>query len=137
MSSKRYKIAITVLALALVGCLVLLAARQSELARIRMDIRFARDIVRSFQDRRDFALKGGTIKAASELYRLQIPPETEPFHNVCADFVDRERRRTITDIITFLRSQTGKDLGDSPGPWILAFGDDTTRRSQMDFFESH
>ena len=116
--------------------LIALAALQHRYAWTMSDIRYGRDIARSFRDRRDSAITRGVTEAASELYSLQTPPGSEPFQNPVADFVERERRRAIADIITFLRAKTGKDLGDAPDPWIREYGDDTIRRLQTNIFES-
>ena len=136
MSTTPYKIGVGVLAIALLVSLVFLAQRQSELARMRADIRLGRDVAESFRARRDLALKRGPVEAAEALYSLQVTPFPEPSWNPVAGFVERERLRCVGDLIAFLRLRTGEDLGESPDPWIFKFGDDTIRRCQTNLVES-
>ena len=136
MSARGYRITIGLLAIALLVSLGLLLQRQMQLARLRSDIRLGRDVAQSLRDRRDLALKRGPTEAAEALYSLQIAPFPEPSWNPVAGFVESERRRCIADLIAFLRTRTGKDLGESPDPWIFEFGDDTVRRCQTNLVES-
>lgn len=136
MSATGYRITLGLLAIALLVSLGLLLQRQVELGRMRSDIRFGRDVAQSLRDRRDFALKRGPAEAAEALYSLQIAPFPEPSWNPVAGFVESERRRCIADLIGFLRTRTGKDLGDGPDPWIFEFGDETIRRCQTNLVES-
>ena len=136
MSTTGYRITVGVLAIGLLVSLGMLAQRQMELARMRSDIRLGRDVARGLHDRRDFALKRGPAEAAEALYSLQVAPFPEPSWNPVAGFVESERRRCIADLIAFLRTRTGKDLGESPDPWIFEFGDDTIRRCQTNLVES-
>ncbi len=98
--------------------LLLLLNSAVRLRRTKSEIQLARDLVSSIQADRDLALRGGATNAAFYLQRLREPPQ--PLDNVLADFVGRERKRAIKDIISSLRASTGRDYGDSPGPWIEA-----------------
>ena len=100
------------------------------------DIRYAHEVARGFQDRRDYAIKRGVTQAADELYSLQIPPGAAPFQNPLESFVERERQRAVADIISYLRAKTGKDLGNDVTPWIFEYGSDSTRQSQTNLVES-
>src|SRR5258708_11108374 len=108
------------LALAGLSCslLVLLVRQQSELNTIRSDIRFARDLVKTIHNYRAVALDGDAYQAANALQMLCKPQVQLPFRNAVADFVDRERRRAVTDIVAYLRTTTGNNYGEDPEKWI-------------------
>jgi hypothetical protein len=97
-------------------------------ARIRAEYRYAHDIVFSFEADRDLALKREVTNAVEFLYRLQPPPRA--FENPAANFVERERQRAARDVMAYLRLKTGRDLGDDPEAWILAYGDENLKMNQ-------
>ena len=80
------------------------------------------------------ALKSDKEQAAKMLFELQ----DEPFRRYTPVrlskhmeiLVKEERKRARRDIIDYLRLQTGKDLGEQPGPWILEYGDPTYKDLQ-------
>ncbi len=117
MSAKSYRICLAVLSALVLVLLFLLANRQLALSRVEADIRFARDIVWSIHAARELALKSEPRAAALALQRIEESAGPK-FQNPIADFVDRERRRAITDIISYLRTKTGQDLGSDPEVWV-------------------
>jgi hypothetical protein len=116
----------------LCGCLLLALAfgfrEYLKVSRLRADYRYAHEIITSFQMDRDWALKGDVTNAVERLYRLQTP--TRPSENPAAGFIERERQRAARDVIAYLRLKTGRNLGDEPEPWILAYGDESLKKNQ-------
>jgi hypothetical protein len=108
---------------ALAGVAILLLLRaQFELNTVKSDIRFARDLSETFYSYRDQALKGDVSEGIFYLRKLEVPRGAEPFQNVVADFVERERLRAVKDIIAYLRVRTSKDLGETSDAWIKEYG---------------
>jgi hypothetical protein len=57
------------------------------------------------------------------LEELHFPEgKASPFTGSLAYFVETQRRRAVHDVIRYLRSKTGKDLGDDPEVWIREYG---------------
>jgi hypothetical protein len=52
-----------------------------------------------------------------------------------AGLVELERSSVVTEIITYLRNETGKDMGDAPGPWIIALASEEIRHQQASLTE--
>jgi hypothetical protein len=117
-SSKQCIVALCLLSGLLLSLLVW---SQCQLMQIKSDIRFARDAAWGFRADRDLALKGDLSKAAFYLRRLETPVDAgDSFRNAVADFLERERKHAVKDIVVELRAKTGKDFGDSPEAWINA-----------------
>lgn len=128
MSTTGYKLLAFTIA-CLCACLLLaLAYGFRENSRVRADYRYAHDIITSFEDYRDLAMKVDVTNAVESLYKLQAP--MLPFENPAARFVERERQRAARDVIAYLRLKTGQNLGDEPEPWILAYGDEILKMNQ-------
>ena len=104
----------------LCALLVLHLRTRFELNTTKSDIRFARGLVRTFQNYRSVALAGNADQAANALELLREPPGPEPFQNAIADFVERERGRAVADVIAYLRVKTGENYGDDPEKWVEA-----------------
>jgi hypothetical protein len=97
---------------------------------MRADIRFASEIIWSNHVHRDTALTSDPSTAVKHLYDLQDPPNGQHFDNIAAGIVDAARKRDCRDVIDYLRSKTGQDLGDKPGAWIKQFGDGNLKHMQ-------
>ncbi len=118
--------------------LILLSAfvkQQRELTRLRAEINHARDIVSGFHALRDLVTKHGVTETADALYSLQLPPGTIAPKQGVADLVERERSRVVADLIEYLRNETGKDMGDAPGPWIKALASEEVKRQQASLMD--
>lgn len=122
-------------------CLVLLLAygyrEYSRVNRIGWEDGFlianyrqAHDIVRIFEADRDLALKQDVTNAVERLYKLLGPSLPFPKDHPAGEFIEHERQRAVKDVVAYLRLKTGKNLGDGPQPWILAFGDDNLKMNQ-------
>lgn len=120
MNAGVYKWLTWILGALSVALLLLLAQSQMQLNRTKSDIRFARELVDSFQSYRHLAAKSDAEQAAYYLRKLQLPAGAKPFENVVADFVERERKQAVEDVLAHLRNQTGNDFGDDPEKWIQA-----------------
>jgi hypothetical protein len=92
--------------------IVLLARSQSQLHTLRSDVRYARDVIRTFQNRRAAALSGDPTQAEYVLETLRTPPGSEPFHGALAGLVEYERQAAIRDINAYVRAKTGKQSRD-------------------------
>jgi|SRR5580765_7515213 len=54
-------------------------------------------------------------------YFASAPQRTRYYVTQLKRMVERERTAAIGDLITFLRSKTGRDLGDDPQKWIQEY----------------
>ncbi len=90
-----------------------------ELQRIRADTRLTRDLVWRIDAERDHALKGDVAQAVQYLQMFQEPPEhSTDFEKHLAAIITVQRKAATRDVIAYLRSRTGDDLGDDPLNWI-------------------
>ena len=123
MSTTRYRylcLALGVLSLVLLVCLLASVGRSNQ---YRANVRFAHDIVWSFQADRDLALKAEVPEAVGYLEKLHFPErQPSPFSGSLSNYVEEERRRVVRDVMVYLRTKTGKDLGNKPEPWIAEYG---------------
>jgi hypothetical protein len=68
---------------------------------------------------RDRALRSEPGVAAQELYIIaSLPPRRTNSPSYLLRMVERERDRDIRDVVAYLRTKTGEDLGDDPAKWI-------------------
>ncbi len=68
---------------------------------------------------RDRALLSEPRAAAEELYIIaSLPPRRTNSPSYLLRMVERERDRDIRDVVAYLRTKTGEDLGDDPAKWI-------------------
>jgi hypothetical protein len=82
---------------------------------------FARDQIEIFDEMRSHALQSDVSDAVSSLrYAISYYPSgTKQIPGSRLDqIVERERSAAIRDIIAYLRTKTGEDLGDTPEGWI-------------------
>lgn len=118
---RKRQILTSIVAILLVTLVFVLVSLQTEVLRIRREIHSARDIARLVRTECKTATNSDVTNAVVFLFKLQAPILHS--NNVIADFVERERKGAVREIIAHLRSQTGKDLGDNPTRWILEYGD--------------
>ena len=121
MSIAGYKRLTVILSILSCGLLLALGLVLHKYTWLKSDIRFAGEVTRSIREEVRFAIKNGVTAAADELQRLNVPEEARHPENPAMDSIELERSRAFSDLIGFLRRETGKDLGDSPDPWIEAF----------------
>jgi hypothetical protein len=77
---------------------------------------------------RDAALRSEPEQAVDQLYLIAcLPPRRRDDLSPLIRMVERERERDIRDVITYLRSKTGIDLGDEPGKWIEKYSTQANR----------
>jgi hypothetical protein len=124
MSTPDYRllsIALTILVFLFAGLLIWLGW---EFLWLRLHLSFASDQTEIFQEMRDRALRSDVAEAAGCLdYTVNYYPSGtkqeigSPFDRM----VERERAMAIRDIIIYLRSKTGEDLGDDPEVWVQKF----------------
>jgi hypothetical protein len=55
--------------------------------------------------------------------RLRVfhPGSKQEFGSQLDRMVERERTLAVRDIISYLRTKTGQDLGENPEPWIQKY----------------
>ena len=115
MSITRHKILIGVLGVLSVALLISLLVTIGRWNRYRVDVRYAHDIVGRFNNERDLAMKGELSETVQYLERLHFPEgQPSPFTGSLSYFVETQRRRAVHDVIVYLRTKTGEDLGDTP-----------------------
>lgn len=123
MSTIRFRylfLALGVLSLVVLICLFISIGRSN---RYRADVKYAHDIVWSFQADRDLALKAEVPEAVRYLEKLHFPEgKPSPFSGSLSNYVEEQRRIAVRDVITCLRAKTGKELGNTPEAWIAEYG---------------
>ena len=108
-----------------IGLLVLLAIllgwQSWNHARLKIEVAFAEEQTRIFEQMRQQAIEGSPSGAAESLaYVVNYYPsgtkqrEGSPLDSV----VERMRSCAVRDIISHLRLKTGEDLGEKPEAWI-------------------
>jgi hypothetical protein len=123
MTITKHKILSGALGVLSVGLLVALLAMHERANRYRVEVRYAHDLIGGFDSKRDMALKAQLPETIEYLEQLHFPEgQPSPFTGSLACFVETQRRRDVYDIIVYLRTKTGKDLGDKPETWIQEYG---------------
>jgi hypothetical protein len=108
-----------VLSVVLLAALLVTLGRTN---RYRVDVRHAQDIIASFNYKRDLAMKGELSETIQYLEQLNFPEgQPSPISGSLSNFVETQRRRAVRDVLVYLRSKTGKDLGDKPEAWIQEY----------------
>lgn len=131
MTVRSYRALAVALGVTLLVLLALLAYSRLELATVRHNVQRAHDIVWLLEGDRDMALQA-TVPQAVEILWFKLYSPTlfdQPKHGDFDAFIDRQRGRTIRDVILYLRNKTGDDLGSDPEAWIQKYGDDDTKES--------
>jgi hypothetical protein len=115
---RRFTIVLTALAILLAGLSVWLLW---ELSWLRVHLAFATEQTEIFQEMRARALRSDVAEAAGCLqYAVHYYPSgtKQEAGSRLDGIVERERARAVHDILAYLRSKTGQDLGDDPEIWI-------------------
>ncbi|HXT39331.1 MAG TPA: hypothetical protein VN887_04845 [Candidatus Angelobacter sp.] len=74
---------------------------------------------------RDEAFRSEPERAVEQLYIIAcLPPRRTNSPGPLLWIVERERDRDIREVIAYLRTKTGKDLGDDPAKWIEKYSAD-------------
>lgn len=107
---------------------------QFNVADIHRQVRHAYDALWLLDATRDIALRSEPSEPVEYLYKLQgAAPGSPVWNNVDASIVELERKRAIKDVIRYLRTKTGKDLGENPDPWIREYGPEYIKHLQTNF----
>ncbi len=78
---------------------------------------------------RDAALRSEPERAVEQLYIIAcLPPRRTNSPSPLIRMLERERDRDIRDVVAYLRTKTGEDLGDDPAKWIEKYSLLETRR---------
>jgi len=86
-------------------------------------------VIADYGNCRDVALRSEPDAAAGQLYIIAcLPPRKTNNLSPLLRIVERERDRDIHDVIAYLRTKTGDDLGDDPEKWIEKYSTHETRR---------
>ena len=90
-------------------------------ARLKIEVAFAEEQTRIFEQMRQQAVGGSPSGAAESLAYVvnYYPSGTKQREGSRLDgVVERMRSSAIRDIISHLRQKTGEDLGEKPEAWI-------------------
>ena len=90
-------------------------------ARLKIEVAFAEEQTRIFEQMRQQAIGGSPSGAAESLAYVvnYYPSGTKQREGSRLDrVVERMRSSAIRDIISHLRQKTGEDLGEKPEAWI-------------------
>jgi len=114
-----YKRVVIVACLLIVGLLALAWHLAIKCAIQKADERGAWLAIADYGRCRDAALKSEPGGAAEQLYIIVcLPPRMTNSPSHLLRIVERERDRDIRDVVAYLRTKTGDDLGDDPAKWI-------------------
>ena len=90
-------------------------------ARLKIEVAFAEEQTRIFQQMHQQAMEGSPSGAAESLAYVvnHYPSGTKQREGSRLDsVVERMRSCAVRDIISHLRQKTGEDLGEKPEAWI-------------------
>lgn len=93
-------------------------------ARLKVEVAFAEEQTRIFDEMRQQAIRGNPSEAAESLAYVvnYYPSGTKQREYSRLDrVVERARSSVIRDIISQLRQKTGEDWGDEPDIWIQKY----------------
>ena len=114
-------------ALSTVLLLSLLIWQSWNFGRLQLEVAFAEDQTRIFDDMRQKALQADAVGAAEFLeYAVNYYPSgsKQRAGSRLDKVVERERAFVTHDIISYLRQKTGEDLGENPEAWIKKYAKD-------------
>ena len=100
---------------------ILLGWQSWNYGRLKIEVAFAEEQTRIFEDMRQQALGGSPSGAAESLAYVvnYYPTGTKQREGSRLDkVVERARASVVRDIISELRQKTGEDLGGKPEAWI-------------------
>jgi hypothetical protein len=115
-----------VIALCVVSVVLLVATCKLlwDLASVHARVAFASEQTEIFEEQRRVALAADPFGAASQLEYIvgYYPTGTKQIPGSRLDkVVERQRAQAVHDIIAYLRTKTGEDLGDDPQKWIQKY----------------
>ena len=119
-----YKCLIKVLCVVCVGLLTLYGCLFWKYGWLKIRVASAYEQTQIFDEMRTQALQSGTADAAGFLEYVigYYPSETKQEKGSQLDrIVERERSFAVRDILAYLRSKTGDDLGENPAAWIQKY----------------
>ena len=119
---KRLTIALSVVCL---GLLVLSGHLFWKFGLLSIQVAFASAQTKIFGEMRKLAFHSSPEQAVSYMnYAINYYPSgTKQESGSKLDvIVERERRTVVRDIIAYLRTKTGEDLGDDPDLWVQKYG---------------
>ena len=121
---------VTILALLLIATLLAVAWHLAMKWAIQQaDERDSWGAIVGYGRSRDQALRSEPGVAAQELYIIAcVPPRRTNSPSPLLRMVERERERDIRDVIAYLRTKTGEDLGSDPAKWIEKYSAHETRQ---------
>ena len=113
-TSKRVTVGLSIAVLLL---LVACAKLYWDYSMLALRTEFARDQIEIFDESRELALRSDVSEAVSALRYANwyYPSGTKQVRGSRLDrIVERERSETVRAIVSYLRTKTGEDLGDTP-----------------------
>ncbi len=125
MNTRFWRYAVCLLGMLSVALLALLARAVIKLQQVRAEVRLTRDLIWRYDAEREHALKGDVRQAVQYLQMFNVPSSPDELGNKnLAYILGRERKQAVREIITYLRTKTGKNFGDEPEKWIEGLKDD-------------
>jgi len=124
MSIPGYKRLTIVLGVVCVGLLVLYGCLFWSYGWLKVRVTFASEQTQIFEEMRTQALQSDATGAAGCLEYVvgYYPSGSKQETGSRLDrMVERERALAVRDIVAYLRTKTGQDLGESPEAWIQKY----------------
>ena len=124
MNNPGYKRLTIALGVAVIGLVVLFGCLFWSYGWLKIGVSFASEQTQIFEDMRTKALQSDVAGAACCLEYVvgYYPSGTKQQTGSKLDrMVERERAHAERDIIAYLRTKTGQDLGQSPEAWIQKY----------------
>ncbi len=124
MSISGYKRLTISLGVVCLGLLALCASLFWSHGWLTLRVAFADEQIEIFHEMRTQALQGNASQAAGclEYVVVYYPSGSKQETGSRLDrIVERERSLAVRDILSFLRSTTGEDLGEDPQLWIQTY----------------
>jgi hypothetical protein len=124
MSIPGYKRLTIVLGVVCVGLLILYGCLFWSYGWLKIQVAFASEQTQIFEEMRTQALQSDAAGAAGCLEYVvgYYPSGSKQEAGSRLDrMVERERALAVRDILAYLRTKTGQDLGESPEAWIQKY----------------
>jgi hypothetical protein len=125
MSIPAYKRVAIALGVVCVGLVVLYGCLFWSYGWLKIRVAFASEQTHIFEEMRTRALQSDAAGAVGclEYVVAYYPSGTKQETGSRLDrMVERERERAVRDIVAYLRTKTGQDLGERPEAWIQKYG---------------
>ena len=124
MSISSYKRLTIALGVICVGLILLSGCLWWSYGCLKIRVAFASEQTKIYEEMRTRALQSDLAGAANCLEDVvnYYPSGSKQATGSRLDrMVEQERARAVRDIVAYLRTKTGQDLGESPEPWVQRY----------------